>query len=112
SDFTHFTSYVSLVKNKECAYNFGIRDSISQLHYLCMKCKGDGTINISIKNENGKTMLPKTNCKTTNWKWIKISIPEKNISSGNNTITFQDAKGTVDIDKFVITTNEKLNPDK
>jgi hypothetical protein len=105
-DYTNFVSYIHLKKNKESLYHFGDRDSVNQNHYLWVLYKGNGVLNIKLENDNHDNVIEKREMpETTDWKWLKILLPDSYNFQGNNAIIVSALEGTIDVDKFVITTN-------
>lgn len=109
-DYTDFTSYILLDKEKKGLYHFGVRDSINNKHFLWIRCKGNGTLSIRLNNDKGNSVaLRKELTSSDKWKWVKISIPETYNYYGNNALIFSATKSEIDLDKFVISTKRDLS---
>jgi|SRR6185312_11147791 len=107
-DYTNYTSYIHLEKDKECFYNFRNRDTIKKNHFLWLRYKGNGTLFVTITGVFNVGIFQKTDLqKADTWKWIKIPLNNGYDYRSNNTLKLSAVKGEIDIDKFVITTKEK-----
>jgi len=110
-DYTNFTSYILLAKNKACLYHFGDRDSINQEHFLWIYYKGNGVLSIKLNNDKGNMAIEKPNLPgSQSWKWVKVTFPSTYNYCGNNTLKIAGDKGEINIDKFVITTKGDSPP--
>lgn len=111
-DYTNFTSYALLQKDKHFFYYFSDRDSVKQSRFLWIRYKGEGTIFVSITNYFNPGIFEKENLqKTEEWKWVKISLTnEYDYRWGINVVKISSVKGDIYLDKFVITTNGDAPP--
>lgn len=106
-DFTDFTTFVSIDKNTTFCYRYNQRDTIPQTNYLWINYKGAGTITINSytnKNQHQEEKIPASDT----WKWHKIILSADYQTFGNKSIQLRLKKGTIDLDKLVITTKDAL----
>lgn len=108
-DFTNFVSYIKMPKDKAALYHFAIRDTVNQSRFLWIYYQGTGTLQVNLSN-NSRAGIKTKLAGTQNWKWIKINLPQDYKYYGNNTLTLECTRGSIMLDKFVITTNENKVP--
>jgi len=108
-DYTNFTSYIRLIKNKEALYHFGNRDSINLPHSLWIRYKGNGDATIALNNDSGYVTTQHIKFpNSVNWKWLKIPILKTYDWRGNNTLKVKGDKDEVLLDKLIISAKETV----
>ena len=110
-DYANFVSYVHLDKNKQALYHFSERDSANRKHYLWVRYKGNGGLIVGISTDVHNKISQRTGLtKSDKWNWSKITLPDTYNFTGNNALILTPLQGTIDIDKFVVTTNGNVAP--
>jgi hypothetical protein len=106
TDYTSFITYLSLNKKTPIPYKFVLRNVTTLDKYLWIKCKGSGELTIKLKSQ--KINFQQTEkLSASNWKWHRIKL-KGNYQMGENTLLLQLKAGNIDIDKFVVSGNEKV----
>jgi hypothetical protein len=106
TDYTSFITYISLNKNASIPYTYTQRESNYLDKYLWIKYKGDGELTLKLKSQ--KINFQQTEkLSASNWKWHRIKL-KGNYQMGENTLLLQLKAGNIDIDKFVVSGNEKV----
>ncbi len=109
-DYTNYTSYIHLDKNKKAVYAFCDRDTLKHNLFIWVRYKGNGKILIYLKNETSLGSINNYNTPPKTWAWIKIPVTSPYLSTGNTLVRISTSNGEIDLDKFVITTNGEKPP--
>lgn len=105
NDFSYYTTYVTLEKNVTTAYHFTQRDSTNSLKYLWVCYKGEGSLSVIMSNDSKKILQEEKIQRTENWKWHKIELNDTSFSRDHK-LLLTCKKGSVDLDKLVISSKE------
>lgn len=102
NDFTDYTTYVALDKQTIPVYYFTQRDSSAVLKYLWVRYKGEGQLSVSMKQSQQEEKLERAE----HWKWHRIKLSETSFTVKENRLLLKCRKGTIDLDKLVISSKE------
>jgi hypothetical protein len=107
TDYSDFTSYISMNKSVSSVYQFTQRDSINSVKYVWLRYKGEGSFFFSLKKENVKSIQQEEKMlKSEKWKWHKIKLTGNTFSKRKMSLIIQCNKGTLDLDKLIISSSE------
>jgi hypothetical protein len=107
-NYIDFTSYVKLNPGNECVYHYTERDSTAAPYYVWIRYRGAGNITLKVIDNKERNIQISNDLNSANWQWKRIPMSSLSHYAGNNTFTIKSRTGTVDLDKFIITTKTSL----
>ncbi len=105
NDFTNYTTYISLDKHTTPVYNFIQRDSAVTLNYVWLRYKGEGNLSAVLSKDAKQWQQEEKMERADQWKWHRIKLSDATFSK-NNKLLLNCKKGSIDLDKLVISAKD------
>jgi len=100
SDFSSFTSFITIKNSEQIKYFISQRDSKNKKYFYVL-CRSNQTSELSILFNDVQT---KKSLKSQTWKWVEFELNNNKNSAPifKNEFLLKSLKGEVDIDKIII----------
>lgn len=109
TDFTDYTSYITLNKSIGACYCYTPRDISNLPKYVWIKYKGEGKLCLNFKQGKSEAFCQQERLsKKTEWTWHKIAIKESYSAKQEISLSLSALKGVINIDKLVISSKDNI----